>query len=78
MEAGDALPPFPTAELNPGAQTELEAGDELPPFPTAAGATPEGMDPGRATRKLGSKWIREAPWGVPLEVVAPRGIGMPS
>ena len=78
LEAGDAPPPFPTAEFNLGAQTELEAGDELPPFPTAAGATPEGMDPGRATRKLGSKWIREAPWGVPLEVVAPRGIGMPS
>ena len=46
LEAGDALPPFPTAEWNLGAQTELEAGDELPPFPTAARDTPEGMDPG--------------------------------
>ena len=45
LGAGDALPPFQTAEWNLGAQTELEAGGELPPFPTAAGATPEGTDP---------------------------------
>ena len=45
LEAGDAPPPFSTAEWNLGAQTVLEAGDELPPFPTVARATPEGTDP---------------------------------
>ena len=78
MEAGDALPPFPTVEWNLWAQTALEAGAELPLFPTAAGTTPEEADPRwRVACKLGSKWSREAPLGVPLGAVTPMGIGIP-
>ena len=78
LEAGDPLPPFPTAEWNLGAQNALEAGNEPPTFLTASGATPEGTDQAvESGPKLGSKWGREAPLGVPLEAVTPRGIRMP-
>ena len=78
MEAGDPLHPFPTAEWNLGAQNALEAGNEPPTFLTASGATPEGTDQAvESGPKLGSKWGREAPLGVPLEAVTPRGIRMP-
>ena len=77
LEAGDEPPPLPTAGRNLGAQTVFEAGDEPPPFRTAARATPEGTDPAvESGPKLGSKWSREAPLGVPLGAVTPRGVGM--
>ena len=45
LEAGEALPPFPTAAGTLGPMNMDETGDALPPSPTAAGATAEGTDP---------------------------------
>jgi len=45
LEAGEALPPFPTEAGTLGSINVFEPRNALPPSPTAAGATVEGTDP---------------------------------
>ena len=80
MEAIDALPPFPTAKWTLGAQNASEAVDELTPYPTAAAGTPGGVGPAVESgpkTAVGGRWSREAPLGMPLRAVTPRGIEIP-